>query len=147
MDALFSRIVSLRGNTCGHVYFNNAGFWKFYPLRKKEDAHTSLLPIIQLSGIPEGMHYDRAPELIQGQFRSLLARYWIRMTTTESNSPWKNQAEGQGVKKIKKLGFWLLQKYNAPMCLWDYAFELAANILSLTCNPHIFYLVIKLDTR
>ena len=115
MDTLFSRVVSIRGNTCGQVYFNKAGFWKFYPLRRKEDAHLTLLPLIELAGIPQGMHSDRAPELIQGKFRSLLSRYRIRQTTTESNSPWQNQAEGQGVKKIKKLGLWLIQRNNTPM--------------------------------
>ena len=146
MDTLFSSVISVRGNTCGHVYFNKAGFWKFYPLRKKEEVHTTLLPLIELAGIPSGIHSDRAPELIKGQFCSLLSKYRIRSTTTESNSPWQNQAEGQGVKKIKKLGFWLLQKYNAPMRLWDYAFELAANILTLTCN-HMSSSVTKLATR
>ena len=110
MNKLFSRVISIRGNTCGQVYFNKAGFWKFYPLRKKEDAHTTLLPLIELAGIPQGLDSDRAPKLIRGKFSSLLARYRIRQKTTESHSPWQNQAEGQGVKKIKKLGFWLLKK-------------------------------------
>jgi len=139
MDTLFSKVVSIRGNTCGQVYFNKAGFWKFYPLRKKEDVHTTLPPLIELAGIPNGMHSDRAPELIKGRFSALLSRYRIRQTTTESSSPWQNQAEGQGVKKIKKLGLWLLQKNNAPMRVWDYAFEMAANILTFTSNPHILF--------
>ena len=57
--------------------------------------------------------------------------------TTEPNSPWQNRAEGQG--PIKKIGRWLLQRYNAPLRLWDYAYELAAQILSLTCTPHIVF--------
>ena len=61
------------------------------------------------------------------------------MTSTESSPPWQNQAEGQGVKKIKKLGFWLMQKYNVSMCLWDFAFELASSIISLTCVPHLLF--------
>ena len=139
IDTLFARIVSLRGNTCGQVYFNKARFYKFYPLKHKREAHTTLLPLIQLAGIPEGMHSDRAPELIHGKFRSLLQRYRIRITTTEPNSPWQNRAEGEGVKPIKKLGFWLMQRFQAPLRLWDYAFELAASILTLTCNPNLIF--------
>ena len=139
MDTLFARVTSIRGNTCGQVYFNKAGFFKFYPMKKKEDAHLTLLPLIKLAGIPQGLHFDRAPELIKGRFRSLLSRYRILQTTTEPYPPWQNQAEGQGVKKVKKLGFWLIQKYNAPMRVWDFAFELAACILSLTCVPHILF--------
>ena len=63
------------------------------------------------------MYSDRSSELIKGKFSSLLSRYRIRQTTTESNSPWQKQAEDQGVKKIKKLGFWLLQKNNTSMRL------------------------------
>jgi len=43
------------------------------------------------------------------------------------------------VKKIKKLDLWLLQKNNAPMRVWDYAFEMTANILTFTSNPHILF--------
>ena len=57
-------------------------------MKKKEDAHLTLLPLIKLAGIPQGLHFDRAPELIKGQFRSLLSRYRIRQTTTEPYPPW-----------------------------------------------------------
>ena len=87
MDTLFSKIVSLRGNTCGHVYFNRAGFYKFFPLKSKKDAHNTLLPLIEIAGMPSGMHSDRAPELVKGHFSSLLQKYRIRQTTTEPNSP------------------------------------------------------------
>ena len=84
------------------------------------------------------MHSDRAPDLISGQFSSLLKKYRIRQTTVESNSPWQNQAEGQGVKPIKKLGNWLLHRYQAPLRLWCFSYELAANILTLTCTPLLY---------
>ena len=85
------------------------------------------------------MHSDRAPELIRGKFSFLLSRYRIRQTTTKPNSPWHNQAEGQGVKKIKKLGFWFVQKKNVSMRLWDYVFQLAYYILIFISNPHILF--------
>ena len=138
-DVLFSKVISLRGNTCGQVYFNKARFYKFYPLHSKKDVHNTLLPLIELVGIPAGMHCDRAPELITGRFGKLLQKYRIRRTTTESHSPWQNRAEGEGVKPIKKVGRWLIQRYNAPLRLWDFAYELAAQILSLTCTPHIVF--------
>ena len=96
-----------------------------------------MIPLIEMAGIPSGMHADRAPDLIAGNYSSLLKKYRIRQTTVESNSPWQNQAEGQGVKAIKKLGNWLLHRYQAPLRLWCYSYELAANILTLTCTPSI----------
>jgi len=92
-----------------------------------------------MAGIPSGMHLDRAPNLIAGNYRSLLHKYCIRVTTVESHSLWKNRVEGQGVKAIKKLCNWLLHCYQAPLRLWDFAFELVANILSLTCIPSIVF--------
>ena len=138
-DTLFFPVTSIRGNTCGQVYFNKARFFKFYPLRSKKDSHLTLIPLIEMAGIPSGMHSDRAPDLIYGKYSSLLRKYRIRQTTVESNSPWQNQAEGQGVKAIKKLGNWLLHRYNAPLRLWCYSYELAANILSLTCVPSLVF--------
>jgi len=138
-DTLFFHVTSIRGNTCGQVYFNKAKFYKFYPLQSKKDSHMTLIPLIELAGIPSGMHSDRAPDLISGQFSSLLKKYRIRQTTVESNSPWQNQAEGQGVKPIKKLGNWLLHRYQAPLRLWCFSYELAANILTLTCTPSIIF--------
>ena len=138
-DTLFSNVVSLRGNTCGQVYFNKANFYKFYPLRSKSDAHTTLIPLLELTGLPSGVHSDRAPELINGQFSNLLRKYRIRQSTTEAKSPWQNRAEGEGVKPIKRLGLWLMERANAPARTWDFAYELAADILSLTCKPNVAF--------
>ena len=138
-DVLFFNVQSIRGNTCGQVYFNRARFYKFYPLKSKRDSHTTLIPLIEMAGIPSGMHSDRAPDLIAGKYRSILQKYRIRSTTVESNSPWQNRAEGEGVKPIKKLGNWLLHRRQAPLRLWDYAYEHAASILTLTCTPNIVF--------
>ena len=86
-DILFFHVTSIRGNTYGQVYFNKAKFYKFYPLQSKKDSHMTLIPLLELAGIPSGMHSDRAPDLISGQYSSLLKKYRIRQTTVESNSP------------------------------------------------------------
>ncbi len=138
-DTLFFNTTSIRGNKCGQVYFNKCNFYKFYPLKSKGESHTTLIPLLEVAGLPSRIHSDRAPDLISGKFSKLLQKYRIRQSTVETNSPWQNRAEGQGVKPIKKLGVWLLQKSNAPAQVWDYAFELAADILSLTSKPNIVY--------
>ena len=53
--------------------------------------------------------------------------------------PQQNKAKGEGVKHVKKLGGWLLHQNGALLRLRDYAFELAAQILSLTCKPHLIF--------
>lgn len=49
----------------------------------------------------------------------------------ESNYPWQNRTKGQGVKSIKQLDLWMLHRAGAPSQMWDYAFELAADILAV----------------
>ena len=89
-EKLFSKVTYLRGNTsCGHVYFNRVDFYIFYPLKFKKDTHTTLLPLVELTGIPSSLHSDRAPEIITGKFGSIFQKYRIRRTTIESNSLWK----------------------------------------------------------
>jgi len=137
-DILFSKVISIRGNTCGQVYTNKLNFYRFYGLKQKRDAHTTLKPILELTGIFERLHSDNAKEFKEGIYAQLLKEYRIPLTVTEPYSPWQNRGE-IGVREIKKLGKALLRKANAPLRLWDFAFEHAANILSLTATgePHL----------
>ena len=64
----------------------------------------TLIPLLEVAGLPSQIHSDRAPNLIAGKFSQLLHKYRIRQSTVEIDSPWQNQAKGQGVKPIKKLG-------------------------------------------
>ena len=41
-DTLFSKVVSLRGNTCGQVFFNKSRFYKFSPEKETGLAHNPL---------------------------------------------------------------------------------------------------------
>ena len=138
-DTLFSKVTPLRGNTCGQVFYNKARFYKFYPLKRKQEVHTTLLPLFELAEIPSRIHSDRAPELITGFFARILQKYIIRRTITEPNTPQQNRAEREGVKPVKNLGGWILHRNGAPLRLWDYVFELAAQILSLSCKPHLIF--------
>ena len=44
----------------------------FYPLKYKKDSRLILISLIEMTGIPSGMHSDRAPDLIAGNYNSLL---------------------------------------------------------------------------
>ena len=94
-DTLFSKVTSLRGNTCGQRFYNEARFYKLYPLKRKQEAHTMLFPLFELAGILSGKHSDRTPELITGSFLSILQKYRIRRTTTEPNTSKKIERKGR----------------------------------------------------
>ena len=66
------------------------------------------IPLLEVASLPSRIHSDRAPDIIAGKFSQLLRKYRIRQSTVETNSPWQNQTEGQGVKPKKKLGLWLM---------------------------------------
>ena len=84
------------------------------------------------------MNPYRAPEVINSQFGKILQKYRIRRRTTDSNSPGQNRAKGDGVKTIKKIERWLLQRYSSLLRLYDYAYEFDDKILSRTCKYLVF---------
>ena len=56
--------------------------------------------------------------------------------TTEPHSPWQNIAELSGGIIMRKLRD-LMKTTNSPVRLWDYCWEYAAAIRSLTASRHI----------
>ena len=88
----------------------------------------TIIPLLEVAGLPPKIHSDRAPGIIAGKFGQLLQKYGIQQSTVETNSPWQNQAKGQGVKPIKRLCLWLLQRAGTPHQVWDYV------IFSIMCT-------------
>ena len=41
-DTMFSKVVSILGHTCAQIFYNKAGYIKFYPMASKSDAHKAL---------------------------------------------------------------------------------------------------------
>ena len=63
-------------------------------------------------------------------FAKLSRKFQIKQTFTEPYSPWQNRAE-HGINEIKSYGNKIMEASNAPLRLWCFAFEYAADILSL----------------
>ena len=73
---------------------------------------------------------------MNGCFGAILQKYRIKRTTMEPNTPKLNSDE-RYMCEVNKLGNRLMLRMIAPLCLWDYAHDHAASIMSLTCNPNI----------
>ena len=130
VDTLFSKVKSIRGFTCGNLYTNSLGFRKFFPLEKESHTPKTLQSFITLVGLPPAIHADNAKVFTQGDFGSKCTKYGIKQTFTEPHSPWMNRAE-TGIREIKSFGRKLMSDTQAPIRLWCFAYEYAADITCL----------------
>ena len=76
------------------------------------------------------MHSDGHRNFSEGPFKKLLKRFGIPQTFTEPHSPWQNRAEF-AIGEVKKYARRLMQSTNTPIRLWCFAYEFAADLLSL----------------
>jgi hypothetical protein len=132
-DTSFATTSSTRGNTMAQLYVNDAKYMRIMPMRRKGDAHHTLLELIQDVGIPAAIHCDGARELQLGKWRDTCNDYGIRLTSTEPYSPWQNRAE-VNIREAKKSIHRLMTKTKTPKILWDYCASYVAEIISLTAN-------------
>ena len=130
VDTLKSKVKSIRGFTCGNLYTNSLGFRKFFPMETESSTPHTLQKFITMVGLPPHIHADNAKVFTQGAFGKKCSKYDIKQTFTEPHSPWMNRAE-TGIREIKSFGRKLMANTNAPIRLWCFAYEYAAEVTSL----------------
>ena len=137
VDTLKSNVKSIRGYVCGNVYTNRCGFKKFYPMSNFGglESRSTLMHFIQGVGIPSSLHSDNHGNFSGGPFAKEVQKYGIQHTFIEPYSPWQNPAEG-GIREVKRLAYRWMRLTSSPVTLWCFAFELAADILSLCVTTH-----------
>jgi transposase len=128
-DTFFSNQPSIRGNTMAQLFVNDIKNLRIMPMRKKSEAGSALLELIQDIGIPSVIHTDGAKELTQGKWKNICDDFGIKQTITEPYSPWQNRAE-LNIREAKKKILRLMTRTNTPKALWDYC---AAHIADITC--------------
>ena len=130
VDTLFSKVKSIRGFTCGNLFTNKMGFRKFIPMEKEGQTPHSLQKFITVVGLPHAIHSDGAKVFRHGDFSKKCRQYDISQSFVEPYSPWQNRAE-IGIKETKSYGRHLMRENQAPIRLWCFAYEYAADILTL----------------
>jgi len=133
-DTMFSKVKSLRQNTCAQIFTTDFQWTKAYPIRTKADAHLSLDSLFSRVGIPKRIIPDNAPELVQGDFKRKLLRASVDIKPVEAYSPNQNLAE-TCIRELKRAYRKLMKSTNCPAVLWDFAFEYVAEIRSHTAHP------------
>ena len=130
VDTLKSKVKSIRGFTCGNLYTNNLGFRKFFPMSSETETPPTLQAFITLVGLPQAIHSDNAKAFVEGDFSRKCTKYDIKQTFTEPHSPWMNRAE-TGIREIKAYSRRTMADTQAPIRLWCFAYEYAADICCL----------------
>jgi hypothetical protein len=92
-DTMFSKVKSLRQNTCAQVYVTSFQWTTVYPLRKKSEAHLSLDKLHRDIGVFKAIIPDNAMELSDGEFRKKAVKAGLIICPTEAYTHNQNLAE------------------------------------------------------
>jgi hypothetical protein len=126
MDTFFSSVTSVRGYSCFQLYsFKNSGFDLPVLMRRRSQAPTTILPLVQNCGIPHTIKSDNAPEFIGKAMKKELRRFLIDHKFTEPHHPNENLSERRG-GMLKHAVVNLLQVSDCPLIYWCYAVEFLA---------------------
>ena len=117
------------------------GFKKFFPLETESQSRRTMVDFIQLVGIPPAIYSYDAKVFQHGKFKSACRKYQAQQTFTEPYSPWQNRTGGAN-REVKSYGNKLLQIHDAPLRVWCFAYEYAAEVLSL-CATEAYPLIGK----
>lgn len=129
---MFSRTLSIRGNTCCQIFVNDTGFSKHIPLKSKGDAGDALEELFMDVGVPTSLHTDGAKELTIGKWKDVRDKHGgIKQTTVEPFSPWQNRAEAE-IREVKKQVRIIMQRTNAHKRLWDFCVEFVSEVRNRT---------------
>jgi hypothetical protein len=126
-DTMFSKVKSVRGNTCAEVYVADNGWIRVFPMKEKKAVPETLDFLFQRHGVPRSITVDDAPEQMGGDFKKKCLKAGVHHKAIEPYSPWLNKAES-GVRELKRLYTRLMQRKNAPRRLWDVCLQFAAEL-------------------
>ena len=136
-DTMFSKVKSLRGNTCMQIFCTDFHYIRAFPMKSKKEAHYTLEDFFRLVGIPAALIPDNAKELTLGNFLKTAKRYGCPITPVESYTPDANSAE-DGIKELKRMFERKMLEKAAPGEVWDWCVEWCALVRCFTAlNSHI----------
>jgi hypothetical protein len=102
-DTLFSKVVSIQGNTCSQV-FTNGNFTTVHPLVSKGHVAQALTEFAYDVGIPDTLLSDGAPEMVgpKTEFMKEVNRMKIRLKRSEVGRSNQNYAAEREIGELKK---------------------------------------------
>ena len=104
-------------------------------MRAKSEAGHSLMRFINEIGVPTEILTDGAKELNQSEWGKTCRKFGIKQPIAEPHSPWQNPSELYGGIVKRKVRH-LMKKKLTPLKLWDYCWEFASEVLTMTASGH-----------
>ena len=136
-DTLFSKVKSLKGNTCAQLFTNGSFLW-IYPMQSKSEVSDALIMFMEDVGIPRKLIFDGSQEQNgpNSKFMRTVKRNQIMWSNTEPYSQWQNRAE-LGVREVKTKVKHRRCRRKVPRRLWDFQFKHAAEVMNYTFKKNI----------
>ena len=138
-DTMYSKVKSLRGNTCCEIYVTSFGWSRVFPMKTESEVHETLDLFLGRYGVPEALISDGAKAYTGGEFKKKAKQAGIFCKLTDPYSPWQNCAESE-IREVKRLVTRWQVRSKSPRRLWDHAVELASVVRS-----HLALDLYKLD--
>ena len=133
-DTMFAKVKSVSQNVCSQVWTDGHGYSRFYPLRSKKDAWTTVAAFTHdLQGIPEVIVSDGAGEQTGGSFKGEIRKLRAKHHLIEPYSPWQNRAELE-IQQLKRGIKRATKRARSPKRLWDYCGKWVTAIRRMTAH-------------
>ena len=130
-DTLFSKIISLQGNTCAQVY-TNGNYTSVHPMTSKSRVGITLTEFSDDVGIPDSLTSDGAMEMVgpKTDFMKEVNRLKVRLKRAEVGRSNQNYAAEREIGELKKRWRNRMIRKKVPKRLWDYGLVYEAGILN-----------------
>jgi hypothetical protein len=128
---MFSKIKSLKQNTCAQIYVTPFHWTRVYPMKSKSDAHLTLDLLHKDIGVFQVVIPDNAPELVAGEYRRKVVHAGSVLKPVEAYTHNQNLAES-AIRELRRMYRKAMMATNAPHVLWDHCFTLMSEIQSCT---------------
>ena len=131
-DTMFSKVKSLKGNTCAQVFVAEY-FVRVHPMPSKANAGRALQVLAEDIGVPNQLVIDGAKEQTGANTDFMKSVQWLKMRirNLEPYSPWQNRCETT-IGFLKKRWKQMIAQKNVHRRVWDYALVYNSEILSQT---------------
>jgi hypothetical protein len=133
-DPFFASTKSYRGFTCAQVFVGRESDLVHVDLMKgKGYAPQALQNFIRTVGAPAYIMADNAPEEQEGEWAQICRTYCIPQRASETKYQHQNRVE-RSIQDIKRRTRLLLHLNDAPEKFWDYAVQLAVDMMNHTAR-------------
>jgi hypothetical protein len=130
-DTMFTKVKSLRQNTCAQVFVTDFHWTCTYPMKTKSEAHLTLERLHKEVGVFNTIIPDNAPELASGELKRKAIHAGSRVKPIEAYTHNQNLAES-AIRELRRMYWRAMLSTGAPHVLWDHCLLLMSEIRTHT---------------